>query len=317
MSKSLDRFRREWLRIWNVLGRINWSDETFTPEKAYICSVFSKLAYLHVPEFEVLGESQVKVIPCLTHQEIAARGLGISTTEFIRRLDIPDAFIIETEYAIVVGAVVQNVLILAFRGTRLLYLSDWFIDLHAAPFRPPIGSDHVFHKGFYLALTQCLDRVTLDVKQRLNGKNIPVYVTGHSLGGALAAVIHALRNKKFLARYQFEGVNETVLETHSCYTFGMPRYGSTATMLDLPVPHHLYNARDIVPLLPPKFIGFADTPREYVVGNTGTLESISVRPSLSISSALGRLHLARGIRHHFIERYIKNIYAHLKHYRQV
>ena len=74
------------------------------------------------------------------------------------------------------------------------------------------------HKGFYDAMTPVYDEVSSAIKSYLSTrKHAKVWVTGHSLGAALASVfvMQAIRTNADWLKKNFGGL----------YTFGQPRYG--------------------------------------------------------------------------------------------
>jgi len=133
--------------------------------------------------------------------------------------------------------------ILAFRGTENA-LDDWLTDAdarqHALPWADA-AEDVGIHRGFHLALEHVWDEVVT----RLVETKRAVWITGHSLGGALA-VLAASR----LAR------ERPAMPVAGVYTFGQPRVGSEAWTKLLPIQlqqriFRFVNDNDIVPLVPP------------------------------------------------------------------
>lgn len=124
--------------------------------------------------------------------------------------------------------------VIVFRGT--LGLRDMFTDLQLV-LRPWAGAGHV-HQGFkdaHAALWPAL-------KQQLHAPRGPIFLTGHSLGGALATMTAALCR--------------TELPSHdiaALYTFGSPRVGDRVFGAALQsVPHfRVVNDLDVIPRLPP------------------------------------------------------------------
>ena len=145
--------------------------------------------------------------------------------------------------------------ILAFRGTEQK-LSDWLtdVDIEHTPPAWDSNADYKVHKGFNGAL----DSVWREIMQTLDQTGVlksgtPIWLTGHSLGGALAAV-GALR----LAS-ELEG-EDTQCIIGGVYTFGQPRVGDRkcADALDRAFPNRYFrsiNNRDVVPRIP-----FSNTP---------------------------------------------------------
>lgn len=74
-----------------------------------------------------------------------------------------------------------------------------------------------------------------EVKQTTSG-TIPIYITGHSLGGALAQIATAVFGSDQIA---------------ACYTFGSPRVGNSYFDLWVKPPsYRVMNYADIVPTVP-------------------------------------------------------------------
>lgn len=150
-------------------------------------------------------------------------------------------------------------LVLAFRGTEGRKIEDIKTDLNAkarvlghlegagAPRCIPLGkmpanraqkdrSVVKVHPGFW----QAFDTVRPDIEASLSTPDLadlPLYITGHSLGGAIAVVAtYVLASDRVAA----------------CYTFGAPRVGNAAFGQCIKVPiYRFINANDIVPRLLP------------------------------------------------------------------
>ena len=97
------------------------------------------------------------------------------------------------------------------------------------------------HRGF----EDAVDAVWSDVAAALKGAEQPLFITGHSLGGALA-IIAAERLRR-----------ELKIEATAVYTFGAPRVGSAAFAGSYNAcglgdrSYRLIHGLDIVPTLPP------------------------------------------------------------------
>ena len=100
-----------------------------------------------------------------------------------------------------------NLAILAFRGTEPDQLRDWISDIRVAKIT---FNGHQVHKGFYRAY-QDIRRFVLDHINRLD-KTTQLYITGHSLGAALAT----------LAAFDLDRLGFKIM---GVYTFGSPRVG--------------------------------------------------------------------------------------------
>jgi pimeloyl-ACP methyl ester carboxylesterase len=132
-------------------------------------------------------------------------------------------------------------LIVLSRGTQSV--QDWETDFRVGLVHPRGTDDNLrVHAGFYAAFEKLADdtsglRHRLDeIKKETVGK-IPIYITGHSLGGALAQIASAVFGDDQVA---------------ACYTFGSPRVGNPDFDLWVKVPsYRLINHADLVPQVPP------------------------------------------------------------------
>ncbi len=149
----------------------------------------------------------------------------------------------------------QHVLV-AFRGsespTSIDGLKDWLltnaVNLLVVP-EGRIGTDFIaagvgarFHKGFMGALAEIWDPLVADVASAMSSGDRLLWVTGHSLGGALAQ----------LAAWRF---NRNMLQVHQVYTFGSPMVGNKAAndAFNQELAGRIFryvNLADLVPRLP-------------------------------------------------------------------
>src|SRR5688572_26426698 len=134
-----------------------------------------------------------------------------------------------------------DALVLAFRGTQVddfwSSVLDFLID--AKFFPAPDAAGHLVHAGFQLAL----DEVWTDIERHLRREQArlprPLWVTGHSLGAALATL--AVNRLSRDAAFRLTGG----------YTFGSPRVGDTGFGRAIGVPVYRFrNDSDLVPHLP-------------------------------------------------------------------
>lgn len=125
--------------------------------------------------------------------------------------------------------------VLAFRGTQKEDARDVVTDLEANFYQDQNGAK--IHDGFYKAF-KCVEN---DIKNAVDVLgDFSLYVTGHSLGGALALIATRALNSDNLA---------------ACYTFGSPKVGSEEFGEDIKPPiYRIVNAYDPVPISPPTYI---------------------------------------------------------------
>lgn len=192
--------------LYKFINRENWTNDSFSTTKAYVCSEISRLVYEYKPQ---------KVKDRINIYEIDQHTLKSENQEvqrFISLLfnrDFRVLFIIETNKIITFGISFGRVVIVASRGTS--YWKDWFINLNilkVQTFLPKLK----LHKGF----NDIAEISQYTAWSKIFDKSEPVYFTGHSLGGALSAVLFfKFKNQKK------RGINPDNIK--SAYTFGMPR----------------------------------------------------------------------------------------------
>ena len=150
----------------------------------------------------------------------------------------------------------RRTLVLAFRGTEKK-VSDWLTDARCVP---AVQGEARVHTGFLEAFTAARDDTGRNVKEVVEnilarpdardgaGGPLPLFITGHSLGGALALLA---------TRLVAPDVNG------ACYTFGAPRVGNYEYFRFVRTPvYRVVNSADVVPRVPPGafmtvFCGFA------------------------------------------------------------
>ncbi len=144
------------------------------------------------------------------------------TQAFLAKKDIKDA-----------GDGAQKMLVLAFRGTEK-NIQDWKSNIRAK--LVPAGKANRkgrIHCGFQSAYYNVEDKIEAVLAQH---PDEPLYLTGHSLGGALAIIATRFMSSRRLA---------------ACYTFGSPRVGDLelADVFKTPI-YRIVNSADAVPRLP-------------------------------------------------------------------
>ena len=128
--------------------------------------------------------------------------------------------------------------VVSFRGTQ--QVKDWMTNLKLdkdpvrkrSQDRPTLVGE--VHRGFNQAFLSVEPQIHAHLKE-LAG--IPLYITGHSLGGALATLATWYISADALA---------------ACYTFGSPRVGDGGLMNHFRTPiYRIVNGADPVPFVPP------------------------------------------------------------------
>ena len=128
-------------------------------------------------------------------------------------------------------------LVLCFRGTEPDEFSDITADLNAIPDRAQIGG--LVHNGFQEEVNKVWAEILPYITKY--GPNRKLFITGHSLGGAMATIAASRLNDQVTC----------------LYTYGSPRVGSRGFVKRVTCMHYRHvNNNDIVPKVPFAFLGY-------------------------------------------------------------
>jgi len=180
-------------------------------------------------------------------------------------------------------------IIIAFRGTEsptsIDGLKDWLLtdamnllivpegrlghDLAAA------GAGAKFHKGFVNAIAEIHEPLFQEVEAQFKRLDRPLWITGHSLGGALALLAAWLLKRRFIA-------------VHQIYTYGAPMIGNqrACDAIDREFAGQIsryVNGKDPVPRLP----GLSLVANEFAHVQTERL--LGSDPMTSLAQFLGSI----------------------------
>ena len=143
----------------------------------------------------------------------------------------------------------ENHLIISFRGTENDW-EDWVSNIKIGLQPWSSGQDNdLVHNGFKMALDSVWQQLISQIDQYRDNKQ-PVWITGHSLGAALA-VLAGLRLSELRPDIAIAGI----------YTFAQPRVGNDGFVkrLETSIADRVYrvvNKGDMVPELPPQRMGY-------------------------------------------------------------
>jgi triacylglycerol lipase len=155
-----------------------------------------------------------------------------------------------------------DMIVVVFRGTENRL--DWMTNVNTK-FVTLQGGTRV-HTGFFQAYWPIRDAMFAFLVDALKKEKRAVYITGHSLGGALALMATAE-----LANHDDAEIRDSIA---ACYTFGCPRAGDSSFDLYVKVPlYRVTNGVDLVPAVPPWFLGYRH------VGDTRYFGKPGIAPS--------------------------------------
>ena len=148
----------------------------------------------------------------------------------------------------------DNKLVLSFRGTQRSEQSDVAADFDVIKVKEGNGN---VHRGFQQELNKLWESITKELANHL--KDNILYITGHSLGAAMATI----------AAYRLQDKVDTLI------TFGSPRAGDIHFVNQLNVKHYrVQNTNDCVCWLPPWWIGFIHHGENIYIDYYGNLGKI-------------------------------------------
>jgi hypothetical protein len=232
-------------------GRINWSDKRFDQRKAYCLSLFSEIAYYKITEDERRKVGRYKVVPCRGYQAAIEHGIRIQFEDAIRGVDFEAVHVVQSKKFVAVIFLLKEMIVVAVRGTRYLY--DWRINFNI---RKALNSNVRFHSGFLGEARLLAFHVGEHIIQMKRLDHL--LVTGHSLGGGIAATLAATET----CRPALGGGWKT-RHVDGCYTFASPRFTSLEGMFQVGSPYNCINDFDIVPRVPPSFLGYSNFIYEF------------------------------------------------------
>lgn len=191
--------------------------------------------------------------------------------------------------------------ILAFRGTQPDKVKDWLTDLNTTQVAGPVGK---VHAGFWNALNNVWADVSSTLQAKRGTRNL--WITGHSLGGALAVLATA---KLLMDKQHPRPVT-------GLYTYGQPRVGNETFCKSFDQAmgaktFRFVNYKDIVPRVPLTRMKFGD------LGTFQYFNDKKWEPSMTWAEAV--LHTAgntiqelianNGVEDHMMDKYLVKLQA--------
>ncbi|MDG6094511.1 lipase family protein [Acetobacter sp. AN02] len=223
--------------------------------------VAAHLAYCAIGDQERADVKRATIIPC------HAFHLLRSVTSFelamaFGPLDFPEAFIVRTNRFVALCLPTADELLIGVRGTVGAY--DWGLNARIWPRRSAsLNLPMYFHSGFLSEAELLASSLSQAIQShRKYGSIKRVFLAGHSLGGAIAAILHQ-RRELFAPHLPGQGY-----APGDCYIFGAPRTVWRDSTAFRGQPFAIRRIEDIVPHMPFATLGYKDFPQQYDVGGT-------------------------------------------------
>ena len=246
------------------------------------------LAYCVIGADEKERRNRAKVVPCHVFQELLAAE-DFDFVETLRSVDFQDVDVVRTRSFLAVIIPARELFLIGIRGTQFAY--DWLINLNIGKASDTGGQR--FHRGFLREARELIERI----RDRLGSRyaqyigryrgNCTIWLSGHSLGDAIAAIINQMQLQ---------------LPINACYTFGAPRIGKAQQSLRQPPPFATRRSLDIVPHCPPKTLGYSDFLHEVAPDGTAFVPAGGIEMYFFLSW-LGGLAINQFPKNHSMERY--------------
>jgi hypothetical protein len=198
--------------ILDLVNQYDWADESFCEKKAQVCAELSAIVYEDVTEYELKNASRIHLFASDTFRNIV-KSKKPNSIQFNSRELENQVFVLRGSNAVVLGVVTRDVIILAVRGTVKTELWDWKTNIDSRKYNLSQNlsscfffeqgmihyrlDDIFFHRGFFEAIVPQFPAIAEEIKKTTStgtATGRKVIWTGHSLGGAMAAVAHALND---------------------------------------------------------------------------------------------------------------------------
>eukprot|EP01083_Nonionella_stella_P175213 609506_1 len=195
------------------------------------------------------GTGKVDTWDCSHCNKYYPKLVNVTVVETNWNHDDVDSYVVYDDQYYQYNGQKQPSIVIAFEGTNPLSITDWIDDLDV--FEKPFDAcpDCFVHRGISDAYSIVSKELWEAVKQYRNvfGSEIPVQVTGHSLGAGLA-VFCAL-----------DGVDTYGIVPQVVYTYGQPRVGNHEFARyynsRIPIHYRVTHSHDPIPHLPSGWMG--------------------------------------------------------------
>ena len=150
--------------------------------------------------------------------------------------------------------------VICFRGTEPKEMSDIKADLNAIQ-KQGLHNKGDVHGGFQGEINKLWDLIVEKINELKDHK---IYITGHSLGGAMATICA-------------KRLQEQKVEVQCLYTYGSPRVGDKRWVKSLQIPHYRFqNNNDVVCKVPFWIMGYRHHGKNVYIGYNGKIAKMNM-----------------------------------------
>ncbi|HAV78372.1 MAG TPA: hypothetical protein DCX53_13575 [Anaerolineae bacterium] len=221
LAEAKKYFESNGLLLNPPIKRAAYSDRT-----AWVMASMAQLVY---ERFEEGGKTRDLLI-----EKLKGGGFKIVAEFNDERTDTQAFLVSNDDYAV-----------LAFRGTEVTKKADVMTDAKAIKVSVIEGRVH----GGFLSGYNSIREDILSALKKVPG--LPIYITGHSLGAALATVATNYLENEVIGKAPLRD------QIAACYTFGSPRVGNKQYDREFKSPiYRVVNTTDIVTVVPLLLMGY-------------------------------------------------------------
>jgi len=295
-SVNEEELRRIGLILRSIKNSCSWelNDEKDSVPRALCAAIVAQISYCLIKDDERERHNRAKVVPSDWHYQLV-QSERLDIIEILRRSDIPNIELIENKYFVVIAFCLGDIIFIGVRGTQFAY--DWIKNIKLLRTKDShFGTSSVFHRGFYneavaldCEIVKYLQRATL---QNNRTTSMKICICGHSLGGAIAALILQSRS---------------IGENPFCYTFGAPRITNKKGQNNITQPVTIRTALDVVPHCPPKLAGYYADFLNQRNTNGSIFNSAERKELVLFPTWIRKLLIYEGVKNHSVEIYRSEI----------
>jgi hypothetical protein len=271
-------------------------DPTIDVVLAAALGLVANLAYCAIDADERERSNRAKLIPCLLHQRLLQGEWFDFVVAMRSGADLADVTIIRTRLFVAIVVPAGTKILVGIRGTQFAY--DWVLNLWATKRRR--GDGPAFHTGFAREAEALGILLKKDLEARYaswtSSTPLSLYLAGHSLGGAIAAILNQA---------------DDLPRAACCYTFGAPRIGSKRALALGLQPIAVRRELDIVPHCPPRFLNYGEYRDQRRVDGTPFQRIDAIEIHFFISW-LAEMALRSFPANHSMDRYVDEMISYAK-----